>query len=239
MQDARICWLLWLLFTYSGCRTYSQASPGLLNACITVRDEFGSRQLSVSRSWTIVFSFYLILKTNLVPWKFWRWTRSTALPLRRQLANSIKSKQNEANQNKNAMIIKVYAMMSIDVIIHEYCSSVGPLSVAQRFTPQGFFQARRSVVLHRLMDREALMLFIWWFKELPLVVGWFGALLITFRCQSRLANLMARRGRGYELRFRLSGVSDQIISIQWLSFCLRYSLSSLWILSVAVTFNHP
>ena len=31
--------------------------------------EFASRQLSVSRSLTIVFSIYLVLKTNLVPWK--------------------------------------------------------------------------------------------------------------------------------------------------------------------------
>ena len=65
MQDAHVRRLLWLLFTYSGCGTYSQATPGLLNACVTVCDEFASRQLSVSRSWTMVFSIYLILKTSL------------------------------------------------------------------------------------------------------------------------------------------------------------------------------
>ena len=52
VQDARVCRLLWLLFTYSGCDTYSRATPGLLNACITVCDEFASWQLSVSRSST-------------------------------------------------------------------------------------------------------------------------------------------------------------------------------------------
>ena len=46
----------------------SQATPGLLNACVTVCDEF-SRQLPASRSWTTVFSIYLMLKTILVPRK--------------------------------------------------------------------------------------------------------------------------------------------------------------------------
>ena len=32
--------LLWLLFLYSLCGTYNQATPGLLNACVTVYDEF-------------------------------------------------------------------------------------------------------------------------------------------------------------------------------------------------------
>ena len=69
-QDARVRRLLWLLFTYSGCGTYSQATPRLLNACILqCLDEFASRQLSVGRSWTIVFSIYLLLKINLVPRK--------------------------------------------------------------------------------------------------------------------------------------------------------------------------
>ena len=66
MQDARVCRLL---FMYSGCGKYSQATPRLLNACGTVCDEFASRQLSTSRSWTTVFSVYLVLKTILVPRK--------------------------------------------------------------------------------------------------------------------------------------------------------------------------
>ena len=32
MQDSLVRWFLWLLFTYSRCGTYSQATPGLLNA---------------------------------------------------------------------------------------------------------------------------------------------------------------------------------------------------------------
>ena len=68
MQDARVCRVLWLLCTYSVCGTHSQATPGLLNACVTVCEEFASRQLSASRSWTIVFSIYLMLKTILVPY---------------------------------------------------------------------------------------------------------------------------------------------------------------------------
>ena len=48
---------------------------------------------------------------------------------------------------------------------------------------------------------------------------------------------MTWRGRGYRLRFRPSGVSDRIISIQRPSFRLRYSLSSLWILSITFTFR--
>ena len=68
MQDERVRRLLGLLFTKSGCGTYSQATPGLLNACVTVCDEF-SRQLPASRSWTTVFSIYLMLKTILVPRK--------------------------------------------------------------------------------------------------------------------------------------------------------------------------
>ena len=34
MQDACVRRLLWLLFMYSGWGTYSQATPGLLNACV-------------------------------------------------------------------------------------------------------------------------------------------------------------------------------------------------------------
>ena len=48
---------------------------------------------------------------------------------------------------------------------------------------------------------------------------------------------MTWRGHGYELRFRPSVVSDRIISIQRLSFRLRYSLSSLWISSITITFR--
>ena len=40
MQDTRVHRLL---YAYDGCGTYSQATPGLLNACITVCDEFASR----------------------------------------------------------------------------------------------------------------------------------------------------------------------------------------------------
>ena len=69
MQDTRVHRLLWLLFTYFGCGTYSQATPRLVNACVTVCDEFASRQLSASRSWTTVFYIYLMLKTILVPRK--------------------------------------------------------------------------------------------------------------------------------------------------------------------------
>ena len=96
MQDTRVLQLLWLLLTYSGCGMYNQATPGLLNTCVTVCNEFASRQLSVSRSSTIVFSIYLVLNTNLVPWKmplciqipfaslqcdsacFWRWVAVTS-----------------------------------------------------------------------------------------------------------------------------------------------------------------
>ena len=45
---------------------YSQATPGLLKACVTVCDEIASRQLSVSRSLTILISIHLVLKTKLV-----------------------------------------------------------------------------------------------------------------------------------------------------------------------------
>ena len=48
---------------------------------------------------------------------------------------------------------------------------------------------------------------------------------------------MTWRGHGYGLRFRPSVVSDRIISIQRLSFRLRYSLSSLWIFSITITFR--
>ena len=34
--------LLGLLFMSSGCGTYSQATPGLLNACVTGCDEFAT-----------------------------------------------------------------------------------------------------------------------------------------------------------------------------------------------------
>ena len=57
------------------------------------------------------------------------------------------------------------------------------------------------------------------------------------QCRSRLTNLIVQRGRGYWLTFRPSCVRNQIISIQWLSFCLQYSLSSLWIFSVTITFK--
>ena len=55
--------------TYSGCGTYSQATPGLLNLCVTGCSEFSNNQLGVSRILTIVFSIYLVLTTNLVQWK--------------------------------------------------------------------------------------------------------------------------------------------------------------------------
>ena len=45
------------------------------------------------------------------------------------------------------------------------------------------------------------------------------------------------RGCGYKLRFRPSGVLDQIISMQRLSFCFRHSLSSQWIFSITITFR--
>ena len=48
---------------------------------------------------------------------------------------------------------------------------------------------------------------------------------------------MVRRGRGYGLRFRPPGVCDRIISIQQLSFCLRYSPFSLWIFSITIIFK--
>ena len=69
MQDALVRRLLWLLSLYFICGTYSQATPGLLNACISACDEFASRQLSVIRSSTTVFSIYLVLNTFLVPRK--------------------------------------------------------------------------------------------------------------------------------------------------------------------------
>ena len=53
----QVCRLLCLLFTYSRCGQYSKATPGLLNACVTVCEEFLSRQLSVSRSLTLAFLF--------------------------------------------------------------------------------------------------------------------------------------------------------------------------------------
>ena len=87
------------------------------------------------------------------------------------------------------------------------------------------------------MDREALVLFICWLRELALVVVQLRTPLITFQYRTCLTNLMTQRGSGYELRFRPSGVSDRIISIQRLSFYLRYSLSSLWIFSITITFK--
>ena len=62
MQDSRVRRLLWLLFTYSGCGTYSQATPELLKACVTVCDEFASSQLSVRRQkfdYTFLYSLGL------------------------------------------------------------------------------------------------------------------------------------------------------------------------------------
>ena len=49
--------LLRNLFTYSVHSTYSQATPRLLNVCVTDSTKFATNQLWVSRSSTIVFSF--------------------------------------------------------------------------------------------------------------------------------------------------------------------------------------
>ena len=46
-------------------KVHSQATPGSLNVCVTICDEFASNQLRVSNSSTIVFSIYLAMKTNL------------------------------------------------------------------------------------------------------------------------------------------------------------------------------
>ena len=105
------------------------------------------------------------------------------------------------------------------------------------FHPSRLLQVGRSVVLHRLMDREALMLLFDGSESYPLVVGRLGASLITFQGRSRLDNLMGQRGHGYGLRFRPSGVHDLMIPIQRLSFCLQYSLSSVWIFSITITFK--
>ena len=61
--------LLVLLFMYSRCGTYSQATPELLNTCITRCDKFASNQRWVNSSLTIVFSIYLVLNTNFLQWK--------------------------------------------------------------------------------------------------------------------------------------------------------------------------
>ena len=84
IQDAYAGQLLGLLFTYSGCGMYNQAMPGLLNACVTVCDEF-SRQLPASRSWTTFFSIYLLLKTILVPQRRPLWIK-IPLDLRSSIA---------------------------------------------------------------------------------------------------------------------------------------------------------
>ena len=50
MQHALVRHLLGLLFTYSGCGMYSQATPKLLNTPVTGCNEFVTNQLWVSRS---------------------------------------------------------------------------------------------------------------------------------------------------------------------------------------------
>ena len=44
-------------------------------------------------------------------------------------------------------------------------------SVSSTFRPSGLPQVRRSIVLHKLKDREGLMLFIRWFRDRPLSIG--------------------------------------------------------------------
>ena len=53
--------LLGLLFMYSRHGTYSQATPGLLNACVTGCNEYDSKQLQENRTSTLVFSIYWIM----------------------------------------------------------------------------------------------------------------------------------------------------------------------------------
>ena len=55
-----------LLYVYSGCDTYSLATPGLLNACIAGCDKFASNELRVSRSSTIIFYLFGLLENCLV-----------------------------------------------------------------------------------------------------------------------------------------------------------------------------
>ena len=64
MQDILVLQLLWLLFMYFGCGTFSQTIPRLLNAYVTDSDEFTSNELCVNRSLTTVFFIYMLyLKT--------------------------------------------------------------------------------------------------------------------------------------------------------------------------------
>ena len=46
--------ILWPLSMYSGRGMYSQATPRLLNTCVTGYNEFARNQMSVSRSLTVV-----------------------------------------------------------------------------------------------------------------------------------------------------------------------------------------
>ena len=84
--------------------------------------------------------------------------------------------------------------MSINGLIYEYFCWSCVRRTTFRFS--WVHQVGRSIVLHRLMDHETLMLFIWWYREPPLVVGWLGASLIILWCQSCFTNLIARNSKG-------------------------------------------
>ena len=129
--------------------------------------------------------------------------------------------------------IKLYAMILVRVV---YTSWFKWSSIGYNVWPCRAFSDRWFIVLHRLMDRESIMLFIWWFREILLIVGSLRALLITCTCTSwcRLcpANSIVWWG---VVRFKPSVVHDWIISIRQLSFHFWYSLSSLWIYFITIT----
>ena len=108
--------------------------------------------------------------------------------------------------------VKVYVVMLLGV---EWYTRVSPVVLCRSmFRPSRLSSGRRAIVLHRLMDREALKF------------GGSESILSSLDDwglrDANYAPLMTWRGHGYRLRFRPSGVSDWIIFVQRLSFSFRY-----------------
>ena len=114
---------------------------------------------------------------------------------KRYIGNSfvmlLNQSKNKANLNKSAM--------NKQWLCND--SSFGPPLVAECLP----LRASSGGEVHWLTQADGSRgshAFISWYREPPLVVGQLGPSLIIFRCQSRLTNLIARRGHGYGLRFR-------------------------------------
>ena len=87
------------LFTQSRHVTYSQAMPGLLNACNTSCDEIASNQLWISRSLTIVLSIYN--KSTCSTWRPFR-------PAKNIIAYTVNS----------ALLVHIRSMVHVHVHVH-------------------------------------------------------------------------------------------------------------------------